>query len=137
MHRSLLRRDMKLTDLCETPVCANLQNGELCVWVMLDTVQPAFNQQTVMRKAMKLLLQENPDEIHIVILGTTQQKRNFAECALHVAWVNGAALPVRKNKPVRKALTKINLYGYKDNENFKLQRALAEGNLLARGLVTG
>lgn len=135
LHKLLLRRDMKLSDLCETPVCANLQNGELCAWVMIDTVQPVFNQQTAMRKAMKLLLQENPDEIHIVILGTTQQKRSFAECALYVAWVNGAALPVRKNKPVRKALTKINLYGYKDNENFKLQRALAEGNLLARGLT--
>lgn len=135
LHQLLLRRDMKLTDLCETPVCANLQNGELCSWVMLDSAQPVFNQQTAMRKAMKLLLQENPAEIHIVTLGTTQQKRSFAECALYVAWVNGATLPVRKNKPVRKPLTKINLYGYKDNENFKMQRALAEGNLLARGLT--
>lgn len=135
LNQLLLRRGMKLTDLNETPVCANLQNGELCTWVMLDSAQPVFNQQTTMRKAMKLLLQENPLEVHIVILGNTQQKKSFAECALYVAWVNGAALPVRKNKPARKPLTKINLYGYEDNGNFKMQRALAEGNLLARGLT--
>lgn len=135
LQKLLLRREMQLTDLSETPVSANLEKGELCAWVMIDTSQSVFDQQTCMRKALKLLLSENPSEIHINVYGTIQQRRNFSELAVYATWVNGAALPARKNKPVRKPLTKIFLFGYKDNENFTLQRALAEGNLLARGLT--
>lgn len=135
LRKLLLRRDMQLTDLSDTPVSANLENGELCAWVMIDTGKPVFDQQTSMRKAAKLLLVENPAELHITVYGTIQQRRSFSELAVYVSWVNGAVLPVRKNKPVRKPLAKIFLYGYKDADNFTLQRALAEGNLLARGLT--
>lgn len=135
LEKLLLRREMKLTDLSRTPVSANLANGELCAWVMVDTGESVFDQQTCIRKAIKLLLVENPSEIHIAVYGTPHQKKSFSELAVYAAWVNGAVLPVRKSKPVRKSLTKIFLYGYKDAENFTLQRALAEGNLLARGLT--
>ena len=135
LKKLLLRREMQLSDLSDTPVSANLEKGELCAWVMLDTSKTVFDQQTCMRKALKLLLSENPSEIHINVYGTTQQRRDFSELAVYATWVNGAALPVRKNKPVRKPLDKIYLYGYKDDDNFTLQRALAEGNLLARGLT--
>lgn len=136
LEKLLLRRELKVTDLAVTPVSANLPNGELCAWVMIDSNQTVFEQQTAMRKAVKLLLGENPAELHVAVYGTTQQRKSFSELAVYACWVNGAALPVRKNKPVRKPLAKIFLYGYKDNENFTLQRARAEGNLLARGLTT-
>lgn len=135
LEKSLMRREMRLPDLSHTPISADLGNGELCAWVMVDTDESIFDQQTCIRKAIKLLLIENPSEIHITVYGTTHQKKSFAELAVYAAWVNGAALPVRKNKPARKSLAKIFLYGYKDAENFTLQRALAEGNLLARGLT--
>lgn len=135
LEKLLLRREMQLTDLHRTPVSANLANGELCAWVMVDTGESVFEQQTCVRKAIKLLLAENPSEIHITVYGTPHQKKVFSELAVYAAWVNGASLPVRKNKPIKKSLTKIFLYGYKDAENFTLQRALAEGNLLARGLT--
>ncbi|PSJ18845.1 M17 family metallopeptidase [Nitrosomonas supralitoralis] len=135
LSKLLLRRNMELADLDVTPVSANLPNGELCAWVMLDTEKSVFEQQTCLRKAIKLLLSENPDEIHIAVYGTLQQKRNFAEQVVYTVWVNGAVLPVRKKKPLRKPLAKIFLYGYKDADNFFMQRALAEGNLLARGLT--
>lgn len=135
LEKLLLRREMKLTDLSRTPVSANLENGELCAWVMVDTGESIFDQQTYIRKAIKLLLIENPSELHIAVYGTPHQKKSFSELAVYATWVNGAVLPVRKSKPVRKSLTKIFLYGYKDTENFTLQRALAEGNLLARGLT--
>lgn len=135
LEKLLLRRDMQLTDLSNTPVSANLENGELCAWVMIDISKPVFDQQTSIRKAAKLLLVENPAELHIMVYGTTQQRKSFSELAVYISWVNGAVLPVRKNKPVRKPLSKISLYGYKDTDNFTLQRALAEGNLLARGLT--
>ncbi|MBK9662275.1 MAG: leucyl aminopeptidase family protein [Nitrosomonas sp.] len=135
LGKLLLRREMALTDLCDTPVSANLANGELCTWVMLNTSKSTFDLQTCIRKAIKLLLIENPAEIHIAVYGTMHQRKIFSELAVYATWVNGAALPVRKNKPVRKSVTNIFLYGYKDTENFTLQRAMAEGNLLARGLT--
>ncbi|QOJ23303.1 MAG: leucyl aminopeptidase family protein [Gammaproteobacteria bacterium] len=135
LSKLLSRREMQLTDLTTTPVSANLSNGELCAWVMIDTNQPVFEQQTTLRKAVKLLLEENPAELHIAVYGTTPQRKNFSALAVYVSWVNGAVLPVRKNKPSRKPLVKIFLYGYKDAGNFTLQRAQAEGNLLARGLT--
>jgi len=135
LNKLLIRREMKLTDLITTPVNANLPDGELCAWVMIDTNRSVFEQQTALRKAVKLLLEEGPVELHIAVYGSTQQRKNLSELAIYVSWVNGAVLPVRKNKPVRKSLARIFLYGYKDGGNFTLQRACAEGNLLARGLT--
>lgn len=135
LEKLLLRRGMNLTDLSNTPVSANLANGELCAWVMLNTNHSIFEQQTCMRKAIKLLLIENPSEIHIAVYGTAQQKKIFSELAVYATWVNGAVLPARKSKPTRKSLNNIFLYGYTDITNFTLQRAVAEGNLLARGLT--
>lgn len=135
LTKLLLRRNLELATLAETPVSADLQQGELCAWVMIDTNQSIFEQQSVMRKAIKLLLSENPSEIHIEVNGSVQQKGNFAELAVYTTWLNGAILPVRKNKPAPKSLSKIFLYGYKDTGNFVVQRAKAEGNLLVRGLT--
>lgn len=135
LKKTLNRLSMALDKISETPVSANLDNGALCTWVMVDTHKPVFDQHTVMRKAIQYLLSENPTEIHLAIFGNNSQKRYFSEIAVYIAWINGAALPVRKQKPERTSLTHIHLYGYRDDENFTLQRAVAEGNLLARGLT--
>lgn len=135
LKQLLKRRHMGLNKILTTPISANLENGALCAWVMVDTHQPVFDQQTAVRKALQLLLVENPSELHLAVFGNNHQKRYFSELAVYIAWVNGAALPVRKKTPERTSLTQINLHGYQDEGNFTLQRALAEGNLLARGLT--
>ncbi|MBP7954002.1 MAG: leucyl aminopeptidase family protein [Nitrosomonas sp.] len=135
LEKLLLRRGMQLHDILNAPVSANLDNGELCAWVMLDTEHSVFEQQVCLRKALKLLLTENPTEIFLSVHGTTQQKKVFAELATYVTWLNGAILPIRKSEPTRKPLNKIFLHNYKDDDNFLTQRAVAEGNLLARGLT--
>jgi len=85
LEKLLLRREMKLTDLSRTPVSANLANGELCAWVMVDTSESIFDQQTYIRKAIKLLLIENPSELHIAVYGTPHQKKCFSELAVYTA----------------------------------------------------
>jgi len=133
--KTLRRRSMSLEKISDTPISANLENGALCAWVMVDSHKSVFDQHTVVRKAIQHLLSENPVEIHLVVSGNNNQKRLFAETAVYIAWVNGAALPVRKQKPERIPLTHIHLHGYQCEDNFTLQRAVAEGNLLARGLT--
>ncbi|MDP1557804.1 MAG: leucyl aminopeptidase family protein [Nitrosomonas sp.] len=131
----LARRNLKLSKISESPVIANLDNGAVCTWVMIDSNTSIFTQQTCVRKAVQLLLEENPVEIHIAIYGNNSQKGCFAKLAVYTTWVNGAVLPVRKKKTDRQSLTAITLCGYKDADNFTLLRAQAEGNLLARGLT--
>ncbi|MCH9639577.1 MAG: leucyl aminopeptidase family protein [Betaproteobacteria bacterium] len=131
----LERRNIKLSKINETPVSANLDNGALCTWVMVDANQSVFNQQTCIRRAIQQQFIENPTEIHLAVYGSTNQKHLFSDLAIYITWVNGAALPVRKKTPDRKSLETIVLHGYKDEENFTIQRAKAEGNLLARGLT--
>ncbi len=135
LKKLLVRRDTKLSKLSEIPVSTSLDNGALCAWIMIDAGKSVFDQQTCMRKAVQLLLEEKPSEIHLAIYGNASQKRTFSELAVYATWVNGAALPTRKKKPDRKSLDKIILYGHEDPDNFTKQRAQAEGNLLARGLT--
>ncbi|MCP5244711.1 MAG: leucyl aminopeptidase family protein [Burkholderiales bacterium] len=135
LTKLLERRRIKLNKISEAPVSANLDNGALCSWVMIDVSKTVFEQQTAVRKAIQSLLRENPEEIHLAIYGNANQKLHFSEVAVYTAWVNGAALPVRKQKPERISLKHIHLYDHKGDNNFTLQRALAEGNLLARGLT--
>lgn len=134
----LSRRRMPLGEIGDTPVAANLGSGALCAWVMVDSGKSPFEQQTSVRKAMQLLLEENPAEMHIAIYGNMDEKRAFAELAVYAAWINGSVLPLRKTsekKSGRKSLARIMLHGYKDASNFAVQQAKAEGNLLTRELT--
>ncbi len=107
----LKRRDMKADELAKSPVAANAENGALVAWAMLDFEKDTFAQQVQVRKALQLLLSENPKGIGIVVLGDEAQRRRAAELAVYGAWVNGAPLPVHKKKNEKKPLQKIILVG--------------------------
>ncbi len=129
----LKRRDMKAEELAKLPVAANAADGTLVAWAMLDEKKDTFAQQVVVRKALQLLLEEQPKVLGIAVYGATAQRA--AELAVYGAWVNSALLPVRKKKDERKPLQKIMLTGSVDREPFDALRAQAEGNLLCRELT--
>jgi len=135
LSAALSRRKKKLSELAKAPVATDLAQGALASWVMLDPVRSVFEQQTVLRKAMQLLLAEKPGEITVGVFGPAARRRHAAELAVYSAWVNGARLPERKKKPDGAALQVIRLYGYKAPDGFATQRAIAEGNLLCRELT--
>ena len=127
------RRDMKPDGLAKSVLSASADKGTLVVWAMIDFEKDTFAQQVQVRKALQLLLEEQPKQITIVVLGEEVQRRREAELAVYGAWVNGALLPVHKKKDERKPLKKIELFGYSGKfENLKAQ---AEGNLLCRELT--
>jgi leucyl aminopeptidase len=129
----LKRRDMKMDELAKTPVAANAADGTLVAWAMLDEAKDAFAQQVLVRKALQLLLDEQPKQIAIAVSGVTAQRA--AELAVYGAWVNSALLPMRKKKDERKLLQKITLVGEVDKKPFAALQAQAEGNLLSRELT--
>lgn len=103
----LKRRDMKPEELAKSSVAANVANGMLVAWAMLDFDKDTFSQQVQVRKALQLLLDEQPKVLGIAVAG--KQAQRAAELAVYGAWVNGALLPVQKKKDERKALQKIEL----------------------------
>jgi leucyl aminopeptidase len=136
-HRDLLaavlkRRAIKDDKFADTPIVANQQDGGLIAWVMLDFNKSTFAIQTQARKAMQLLLDEHPASVTIIVQGTDAQRQQAAEAAVYAAWVNGAPLPVHKNKDTHKPLQKIALYGFSDKRIFDELKAQAEGSLLCR-----
>ena len=136
----LARRDMKADELAKSPVAANAESGALVAWGMLDFEKDTFAQQVQVRKALQLLLGENPRSIGIAVLGDDAQRKRAAELAVYGAWVNGAPLPVHKkpvhkNKTEHKSLQKIELHGFADKKIFAPLKAQAEGNLLCRELT--
>ncbi len=115
----LKRRDMKAEELAKSPLAANAPDGSLIAWAMLDFSKTNFAVQTQVRKAMQLLLEEQPASVTIVVQGDEIQRRQAAEAAVYAAWVNGAPLPLHKKKAdQRKPLQKIALYGYADSKSF-------------------
>src|SRR5512135_1470617 len=129
----LKRRDMKAEELAKSPVAANAANGTLVAWAMLDEKKDTFAQQVVVRKALQLLLEEQPKVLGIAVSGATAQRA--AELAVYGAWVNSALLPVHKKKDERKPLQKIELQGCPDKKPFDALKAQAAGNLLCRELT--
>ncbi len=131
----LKRRDMKADELAKSAVSAVTASGALIVWAMLDFDKDTFAQQTQVRKALQMLLEEQPKQIGIVVQGDEVQRQRMAELAVYGAWVNGALLPVHKKKDERKALKKIELVGCNDKKPFDALKAQAAGNLLCRELT--
>src|SRR5687767_8942244 len=109
LSASLSRRKMKPEELGKTPLSANLPHGGLAAWVMLDPKPSVFDQQTAMRKALQLLLDENPQVVAISL--HPQTKPEAAKLAVYCAWINGVKLPERKKESKGQALEKIVLYG--------------------------
>ncbi len=131
----LKRRGMKAEELAKAPVSANAPDGALIVWAMLDVGQEVFAQQVQVRKALQMLLAENPGALAIAVLGDEAVRRRAAELTVYGAWVNAALLPVHKKKDERKPLRKIALYGHADKAAFDALSAQALGNLLCRELT--
>ncbi len=131
----LKRRGMKPDELANAQVSANAANGALVAWAMLDPAKDMFARQVQVRKALQLLLSENPAALGIVVLGDEIQRKQAAQLAVYGAWVNGALLPVHKKKDERRALQKIELFGCADKKAFDALKAQAMGNLLCRELT--
>ncbi len=131
----LMRRDMKVAELAKTPVAANAADGAMVVWAMLDFDKEPFALQVQMRKAVQLLLDEHPKEIAIAVSGDEVQRRQAAELAAYVVWVNGAPLPVHKKKDEDKSLKNMVIFGCDEQQVFDAIKAGAEGNLLCRTLT--
>ena len=70
LDAKLKRISKKYTDLSKGAVVADLPNGAVASWVVLDVGLSAFKRHTLLRKAIKPLLDEKPKTLAIAVFGT-------------------------------------------------------------------
>lgn len=139
-HASVLDARMKrqrslYAELAKSPLTADLPEGARASWVVLEQKQSVFQRHTLLRKAVKPLLDESPAQLVIAVYGDAEEAAQAAAEALYVTEVNAAVLPTRKSKSKKHALKTIQLYGHKRADGFAAVRARAQGNILVRQLT--
>ena len=133
LRATLARRQIDADELSSEPQLANSPAGGLRVWLMLDPAKSTFENQSLLRQGIAILLDEEPVTVNLIISPKIAEADWAAELAAYVALVNGTPLPSRKQKDAPRALVALNIWGCPARPN--QAQALAEGNLLARSLT--
>ena len=131
----LKRTQGKHEDAKKSPVLVDLPNGGLLSMVILGDKLSTFQQHTLLRKAIKPLLDETPTSIAIGVFGDEATKEAYACAAYYVATVNAAELPSRKKENKFKSLKEISIYGFKAEHDYGYVNARVAGNTLCRSLT--
>ena len=69
LDAKLKRTNKKYSDLLKTALITDLPNGSFASWIVLDNDLSAFKRHTLLRKAVKPLLDENPAALTIAVYG--------------------------------------------------------------------
>lgn len=130
---ALARRDKNIDKLKSDPVAANAAQGGLRVWTMVDGKKSRFQQLSQVREAFEILLEEEPETVHVLLLGDEEFRARAASLAAYVGLANGTPMPTLKREDVPKPLQALNLWGI--DKLAPEAAVLAEANLLARMLT--
>lgn len=130
---TLARQALDPDELASDPCVANSAEGGLRVWLMLDPEKSTFENLSLLRQGMEILLDEEPIAVDVIISPKIAEPDWAAELVSYVALTNGTPLPNRKQKDAPRALSSLNLWGVaQPPANAPL---LAEANYLARSLT--
>ena len=140
LDAKLNRLGKKYADLSKSSVMADLPNGAVASWLVLESELSAFKRQTQLRKAIKPLLDEHPKALAIAVYGTEATRHHAAKDAFYVASVNAVELPERKGKVSKKdgkprLLKSIVMFGWHEPDAYSGIQALVAGSALTRTLT--
>lgn len=132
LEATLKRRDKKVASLGEAPVVASSVSGGLRCWCGLDIQKSPFEQQVLLRKALKALLDEQPARVDVLLVGDEAFAARAAGLAAWIGLANGTPLPTQKKKEVPESLRELALWGGKSAAQAEV---LAEAGFVARRLI--
>ena len=140
LDAKLKRTNKKYSDLLKTALITDLPNGAVASWIALDSELSAFKRHTLLRKAVKPLLDENPAALTIAVYGADAERQQAAKDAFYVAALNAAELPEFKgkntqNEPKKSPLKTIQIFGWSEDDAYLDAQALVAGNTLTRTLT--
>ena len=131
----LSRSNGEFKDLNKSPVTVDLPNSGLASFVTLAEKLSMFQKHTLLRKAVKPLLDEQAESVAICVFGSEAEREANACAAYYVLSVNAAELPSRKKEAKHKPLKSISIHGYKAVHDYGYVNARVEGNSLCRSLT--
>lgn len=138
LENKLKRIQSEYGGLAKSPVSTEMSGGAVASWVVLKDGTNSFERHTLLRKAVMPLLDEKPGHLTIAVYGDKEFRGQVAQDAFYVTAINAAELPVRKKEKSgkkTKPLKTITLYGWKDNTDYSVLRAVILGNTMARQLT--
>lgn len=135
LRKKIKRTHVEYKDLAKTFMTLELPNECVASFVILEDKLNTFQRHTLLRKALKPLLDEQPADLAIYINTNEVFRETDACAAYYVAMVNSAELPSRKKENKFKPLTSIAIYGYKTQHNYSDTNARVAGNTLCRQLT--
>jgi leucyl aminopeptidase len=135
LQSKLNRSKGEYKDLSKSPITLDLQNGSLVSFISLDSKSTPFQRHTLLRKAVKPLLDEQPDSIAICVFGSETTREANACAAYYVVTVNATELPSHKKEKKSARLKNVSIYGYQANHDYDYVNARVAGNALCRQLT--
>ena len=140
LQNKLKRSRGEFKDLHQSPISVELPNGGLASFVILAANLSMFQKHTLLRKALKPLLAEQPETLAICVFGDDATREANACAAYYVATVNTAELPDFKKKDNKKEskptlLNAINIYGHQAEHDYNYVDARVAANTLCRKLT--
>ena len=135
LDKKLKRTHKKIASLAKEPVTIEIQDGRLLSFVILDKKINTFQRHTLIRKAIKPLIAENPEALVLSVFGDEISKEMNARAAVYVALMNSQTLPSRKKENIKKNIKSIELLGIELKDKFKEEIAVVTGNTLTRELT--
>lgn len=133
LENKLKRSQATLKDIADKPVSLELADGSLLSLVQLKSTQSVFEQQTLLRQALKPLLAERPARLAIAVYGEAVD--SIAKLAAYAALVNAQNLPALKRDAKLTELKDICIFGVNTLPWIAEIEATAAANTLCRTLT--
>jgi leucyl aminopeptidase len=122
-------------DLVKSPVSVDLANGGLASFIILSDTLSIFQRHTLLRKASKQILEEQPEKIALCIYSNSESRATNTCAAYYVLNVNTAVLPNRKKDSHKSNLKYIDIFGHQADHDYGFVNARVAGNALCRQLT--
>lgn len=135
VYLKLQRTKSEFKDLAKSPLTLDLANGGVASFVILEEKLNTFQRHSLLSKAVKPILSEQPETLAICVFGDDSVCEANACAAYYVSTVNSADLPSHKKERKTSALKSISIYGFQANHEYAYVNARVAGNALCRQLT--
>ncbi len=135
LQSRLKRSKSEFKDLAKSPITVDLPDGGLASFIVLGEKLNAFQRHSLLRKAVKPLLDEHPASITICVFGNDTARKAHACAAYYVVTANASSLPSRKKEHKSNFLKTVTIHGYQAEHDYSYVNARVAGNTLCRQLT--
>lgn len=135
LQTKLKRSKSEFKDLNKTPITVDLPDGGVASFIILGEKLNIFQRHALLRKAIKPLLDEQPECLAICVFGDETTREENACAAYYVATVNATELPHHKKDKKHNSLKNISIHGYEASHDYLYVDARVAGNTLCRQLT--